>query len=340
MAAPIASPVPSAGVAAQALEDAVAAAAAALLAEADRDWSHPAADLTWTVTDTVAHVASCLVGYAGQVHGAPESGWVVPDVTLDATMGNTDAVAWVRVAGAMLAAAVRGAPASRRSFHPYGTSDPAGFACMGVVETLVHTHDVMAAFGTAWPLPDHPAEVALQRLFRDLPDDVVAASPGSRLLWAAGREALGGQPRRTRWRWDGTVPEPAAAAGPAAAVPGTGWWGSVLESPDPAALADFYAALLGWERADTADDWCTVRAPGTTAYLGFHASPEYRRPVWPPVDGEQQAMAHLDVEVHDLAEAVERAVALGAVGAEVQPQPDVRVMLDPDGHPFCLYTND
>jgi hypothetical protein len=27
----------------------------------------------------------------------------------------------------------------------------------------------------------------------------------------------------------------------------------------------------------------------------------------------------------------------GATVAGHQPQPDVRVMLDPDGHPFCLF---
>jgi hypothetical protein len=30
-------------------------------------------------------------------------------------------------------------------------------------------------------------------------------------------------------------------------------------------------------------------------------------------------------------------VALGATVAEFQPQGHVRVCLDPDGHPFCLY---
>ena len=30
-------------------------------------------------------------------------------------------------------------------------------------------------------------------------------------------------------------------------------------------------------------------------------------------------------------------VACGATLADVQPQEDVRVHLDPDGHPFCLY---
>ena len=47
---------------------------------------------------------------------------------------------------------------------------------------------------------------------------------------------------------------------------------------------------------------------------------------------------HLDFEVSDLPAAVADAVELGAVEAEYQPQDDVRVMLDPAGHPFCLYT--
>jgi hypothetical protein len=31
---------------------------------------------------------------------------------------------------------------------------------------------------------------------------------------------------------------------------------------------------------------------------------------------------------------------VGAVLAEYQPQDDVRVYLDPAGHPFCLFTRD
>jgi hypothetical protein len=36
---------------------------------------------------------------------------------------------------------------------------------------------------------------------------------------------------------------------------------------------------------------------------------------------------------------VAHAVELGAEQAEFQPQTDVRVLLDPAGHPFCLYTD-
>jgi hypothetical protein len=48
-------------------------------------------------------------------------------------------------------------------------------------------------------------------------------------------------------------------------------------------------------------------------------------------------MAHLDIRVDDLGAAVDHAVAAGATVAGFQPQDHVRVCLDPDGHPFCLY---
>ena len=48
-------------------------------------------------------------------------------------------------------------------------------------------------------------------------------------------------------------------------------------------------------------------------------------------------MMHLDIEVDDLETAGARAVAAGAALADFQPQDDVRVYLDPAGHPFCLW---
>jgi hypothetical protein len=48
---------------------------------------------------------------------------------------------------------------------------------------------------------------------------------------------------------------------------------------------------------------------------------------------------HLDLEVDDLEQAVAYAVEVGAEEAAYQPQDRVRVMLDPAGHPFCLYTD-
>jgi hypothetical protein len=45
---------------------------------------------------------------------------------------------------------------------------------------------------------------------------------------------------------------------------------------------------------------------------------------------------HLDIDVRDLESAAEHAEACGATRASYQPQSDVLVYLDPDGHPFCL----
>jgi catechol 2,3-dioxygenase-like lactoylglutathione lyase family enzyme len=115
------------------------------------------------------------------------------------------------------------------------------------------------------------------------------------------------------------------------------YWGVVLEAPDATALARFYARLLGWEIASEERDFATMGPPDGVAYLAFQTSPEYMRPVWPAAAGAQQMMMHLDFEVSDLGAAVADALEMGAQQADYQPQENVRVMLDPAGHPFCLY---
>ena len=113
--------------------------------------------------------------------------------------------------------------------------------------------------------------------------------------------------------------------------------GVVLGAPDPRALADFYRRLLGWETAKEEADWVSLRPPGDGPNLSFQREADYVRPVWPPAPGQQQMTAHLDIEVADLDAAGAHAEASGAVLAEHQPQEDVRVYLDPAGHPFCLW---
>jgi hypothetical protein len=118
----------------------------------------------------------------------------------------------------------------------------------------------------------------------------------------------------------------------------TGWIGTVLGTPDPAGLARFYAALLGGEPNPHDETFVTLRPIAGTAYLAFQLETDHVPPVWPtPGEGEQQMQLHLDIGVASVAEAVADAVALGARIADHQPQEDVRVMLDPAGHPFCLY---
>jgi catechol 2,3-dioxygenase-like lactoylglutathione lyase family enzyme len=112
---------------------------------------------------------------------------------------------------------------------------------------------------------------------------------------------------------------------------------TVLDAPDARALADFYHRLLGWPIGTDEPDWVTLRPSGGGPGLSFQTESAYVRPTWPAGPGDQQMMMHLDIEVDDLTAAGAHAVAEGAVLAEYQPQTDVRVYLDPAGHPFCLW---
>jgi predicted enzyme related to lactoylglutathione lyase len=119
------------------------------------------------------------------------------------------------------------------------------------------------------------------------------------------------------------------------------WWGVTLDAPDGAALGRFYAELLGWQYFPGDGGGASVAPSADAGYnLGFQTEQQFVRPVWPAAPGRPQMSMHLEIEVDDLTEAVAYARAVGAVEADFQPQPNVRVMLDPAGHPFCLYLDD
>ena len=113
--------------------------------------------------------------------------------------------------------------------------------------------------------------------------------------------------------------------------------GIVLDSPDAQALAGFYERLLGWQRQQDEPGWVKLGAPAGGPGLSFQSEPKYVRPVWPSRTSDQQMMVHLDIAVDDIEMSGAHAVAAGAVLADFQPQDDVRVYLDPAGHPFCLF---
>jgi hypothetical protein len=100
----------------------------------------------------------------------------------------------------------------------------------------------------------------------------------------------------------------------------------------------FWSAILDkpiWNETETGGSLDLLEG---VASLGVQKADVYEPPVWPPEAGRPGMQLHLEVEVTDLETAVAHAVELGATVAEHQPQDDVRVMLDPAGHPFCLYT--
>jgi catechol 2,3-dioxygenase-like lactoylglutathione lyase family enzyme len=131
------------------------------------------------------------------------------------------------------------------------------------------------------------------------------------------------------------IPDP--RGGTAVTTTGLTFTMATLSSPDPPALARFYARLLTWEVETEEPGWVTLRNPAGGVRLGFHIEDVYTPPVWPSRPGEQLMMAHLEIRVDDLEAASAHAQACGATLADFQPQEDVRVHVDPDGHPFCLY---
>lgn len=113
--------------------------------------------------------------------------------------------------------------------------------------------------------------------------------------------------------------------------------GTVLSTRDPRALADFYQRLLGWPRLADEPGWVVLRPEPTAHGISFHHDDLHVAPTWPSEPGAVPMTAHLDIATDDLEAAVAHAVACGATVAGHQPQRHVRVMLDPDGNPFCLF---
>lgn len=201
---------------------AVRLAVAALRGALTADWDAKAGSLEWSCWETVEHLADDLFAYAAQL--GPETPPLDDHVPFVWTRQRQDGPANVVFAerrlgpagllrvleacGALLVAMVRTLPPETRAFHVFGVSDPEGFAAMGLVEILVHTHDAAEGLGVAWDPPADLCDRALTRLFPDAPADT---DPWRALLWCTGRADLPGHPRRTSWRWYG-APRPTDAS--------------------------------------------------------------------------------------------------------------------------------
>ncbi|MEV6977245.1 maleylpyruvate isomerase N-terminal domain-containing protein [Kitasatospora sp. NPDC093806] len=188
-----------------------AAVTTTLLAEAaGADWTRSPEGSEWTCRATLDHLALGVLGYAGLLTARPTDRYITLFGSLDPAAPVEHCLEGVRIAAALLAGAVREAPADARAWHPWGHSDGPGFAAMGITELLVHTWDLAGAFGLDrtpdWALPERLAAPALARLFPDAPTGFGA---GATLLWCTGRVALSGLARKAagQWQWDGRVGE-------------------------------------------------------------------------------------------------------------------------------------
>lgn len=184
----------------QSVDRSVSLTAQALRKVAHLDWSKPAAGLEWSCHDTAVHIASDFTAYAAQLTGRASGGYVPFEISADPGTTPDGLIEVIEATGGLLSAAVAAAGPGDRAWHPYGTAGADGFAAMGVVETLLHTHDILNALGVHdWEPEPALCEQVLDRLFPQAPRADGAAWPV--LLWVTGRAGLGALPRRAVWRW-------------------------------------------------------------------------------------------------------------------------------------------
>jgi predicted enzyme related to lactoylglutathione lyase len=106
-----------------------------------------------------------------------------------------------------------------------------------------------------------------------------------------------------------------------------------IDTADPAIQAHFYATALGWEITYCDDNYGMIEGNGIK--IGFGKVEGFQPARWP--DRACTKRFHLDLQVDDLDKAVKRLCAIGASEPDFQPGAEHwRVLLDPDGQPFCL----
>jgi hypothetical protein len=171
----------------------------------DEDWSRRAGETDWSCLELLDHITLGVTGYAGLLIARPvEPRYIALRTGNDPVSSAPERLETLTIAATLLAHTVRATGPQVRAYHSWGTSDPCGFAAMGVVEILVHAHDLVRTFGIDWTPPDDLAEPVMRRLFPNAPD---GATPGAALLWCTGRIALPGHARlpRAGWQWYGEV---------------------------------------------------------------------------------------------------------------------------------------
>lgn len=120
----------------------------------------------------------------------------------------------------------------------------------------------------------------------------------------------------------------------------TGKFNIVIDCNNAGILAEFYSKLLGWEWTHPVQ---TGGQPLPLRQVWFSLFKKWKsinHPCGRGKKGKQGQMLHLDFYVENLEQAVKYAVELGAGLAEQQYFRTSRTMFDPEGHPFCLDTEE
>lgn len=99
---------------------------------------------------------------------------------------------------------------------------------------------------------------------------------------------------------------------------------------DAKAMATFYRELIGGE-TESWLGWTNLLRPGEPT-LSFQNVEGYQPPTWPTQERGQQI--HIDFHTDEREEWVQKATTYGAHLMHIETS--FTVMVDPDGHPFCI----
>lgn len=108
-----------------------------------------------------------------------------------------------------------------------------------------------------------------------------------------------------------------------------------IDTQDPAAIAGFWEAALGWRRTHEGPDEVVLEPPKGSPEDGVSPDLLFLRV---PEGKAVKNRLHLDLRPEDQAAEVARLEGLGARRASVGQSDDVTwvVMQDPDGNEFCV----
>ena len=127
----------------------------------------------------------------------------------------------------------------------------------------------------------------------------------------------------------------------------------VLDTTNARRSAEFWRQLLGLvyrpghepppagQRDPEGEDWLNLRTPDGRSCLAFQQVDELQQATWPDSAVPQQL--HLDLSVRSVAELDDvhsRVLELGGtlrLDRSDDPEEPLRVYVDPDGHPFCVF---
>jgi hypothetical protein len=164
-----------------------------------------------------------------------------------------------------------------------------------------------------------------------------------RTFWDTPASAEPSFGNRARWPRIGNFPMLQSGRRGRLSDVGNQWIGLTIDCDWAGPMARFYEGLLGFEVRvlGPGGRWAQLFHPDGGVHINIQGDPGYESPTWPEQPGELAKMMHFEVQVDDLDEAINRTLELGGAEAPWQP-PDrnrerIRVMLDPAGHPLCLF---